>query len=126
MRGPRRAIALAMLAALVSSSVAGWGVAFHLTEPDHHGGSHYSDDIAGLEVALHGHAHDSGTPPHGHPVLTTSSPARIPGKLILAIFAVPGIAAEPPAAGAGTRLPPSSGPTHDPPPRLASRLVLRI
>jgi hypothetical protein len=126
MRGPRRATALAILAALVSSSVAGWGVAFHVTEPDHHGGSHHSDDIAGLDVALHGHAHDSGTPPHGDHPLVTSGPARIPAKLILAIPLVPGAAAELLAAGAGIRQRLAGGPTHDPPARLASRLVLRI
>ena len=124
--GGMRVLAVAMLAALPSSSVAGWAVAFHLAEPDHHTRpAQHRDGIAGLELALHGHAHEQGTPAHGHPLLT-GGPARIPGKQILVIPAVLADAAELPAVGRGFRPLVSGGPTHDPPPRPASRPVLRI
>ncbi len=114
------------LAALASSSAAGWAVAFHLTEGDHRGGaSQHRDRVAILELALHGHAHERDTPAHGHP-LVSSNPTPFPAKVLLLIPAALGDALEF-AAGSRSLGPLSpSGPTHDPPPRLASNPVLRI
>lgn len=124
--GRRRALAVAMLATLASSSAAGWAVAFHLAADDHHGGaSPHNDGIAVLELALHGHAHDGSTPAHGHPLLT-SNPAPLPGKPLVLIPAALGDAPELAAGSPGLWPLLPSGPTHDPPPRAASRPVLRI
>ncbi len=128
MRRPlKRALAVAGLLALASSSVVGWTVALHLATDDHHrdGSSHHAGAV-GLEMALHGHAHDERTPAHGHP-LVTSVTAPIPGKPLLLIGAIVGDAPHVVvAATSGRPLLSQSGPTHDPPPRLESASVLRI
>lgn len=123
----KRALAVGALLALASSSAVGWAVAFHVATDDHHGGgpSHH-DGVVGLDLVLHGHAHDEGTPAHGHPFLT-SVPAPIPAKQLLLIAAMVGDAPEVVVAlTSGRRRPSSRGPTHDPPPRLESPSVLRI
>jgi hypothetical protein len=116
---------LTVLAALCASPAASWAVAFHLAE-EHNGtrASHH-DETAALERALHGHAHEPGTPAHGHPFLTSAA-AKAPGKLFQLIPAALADASELSAFSGSllTLLP--SGPTHDPPPRPASRPVLRI
>ena len=123
MRRPiTRALAAVGLLALSSSSMAGWSVALHLATDDHHdhGGT------SGLEMALHGHVHDEGTPPHWHPLLPSVA-APIPGKLLLTIGAMVGNTPEVVVTvNSGPRLLPSRGPTHDPPPRYESISVLRI
>jgi len=123
----KRALAVATLLALASSSAVGWAVAFHLATDDHHrGGSSDHDDIAGLDMVLHGHAHGEGTPAHGHPLLTRVA-APIPGKLLLSIGVMVGDAPEVVVAATSGRRPLSlRGPTHDPPPPLESAAVLRI
>lgn len=118
-------MAAAAMAALASSSVAGWAVAFHFADDHHRGTSAHRDGIAILELALHGHAHDRDTPAHGHPLLT-SGPAPLPEKVLLLIPAVFGDAPELAAGSPGLRPLVPSGPTHDPPRRLASSPVLRI
>ena len=115
------------LVALVSSSAVGWAVAFHLATDDHHGGgSSHHDGVAGLDMVLHGHAHGEGTPPHGHPLLTSVA-APIPGKLLHLIGSMIGGAPERVATAASRRrLVLQGGPTHDPPGALEAVSVLRI
>jgi len=114
------------LVALASSSVAGWVLTFHLADDHHAGGSRHHEGVAGLDMLLHGHGHDEGTPAHEHPLLR-SSPAPVPGKLFLELSAMVGNAPEfvvvsaTPSRGAFS----PTGPTHDPP-RLGPPAVLRI
>ncbi len=79
-----------------------------------------------MEMALHGHVHEEGTPPHWHPLLTSVA-VPIPGRLLLTIGTMVGDAPEAVVTVAsGSRLLSSRGPTHDPPPRYESVSVLRI
>jgi len=120
-------MAVTALLALVSPSAVGWAVAFHLTVDHHHdGGSSDHDDVVGLDMVLYGHAHDEGTPAHGHPLLTSVA-SPIPGKLLLLIGAMVGDVPDVVViATCGLRLLLLRGPTHDPPPRLESASILRI
>lgn len=114
------------LLVLASSAAAGWAMAFHVADDHHGGGSPQDDGVAGLEIALHGHAHDKGAPPHGHPFVTCG-PAPIPARHELLIVAMVGDAAESVIAlSFGRRLPASRGSPHDPPPWRESPSVLRI
>ena len=116
---------MAVLAALASPPAASWAVAFHLAD-DHHGGPQpRHDEIAALERALHGHSHEKGTAPHGHPVLTSCA-AQASARPLLSIAATLGDVPLLPTPGGGLRGLPPSGPTHDPPPRPASKPILRI
>jgi hypothetical protein len=58
----------------------------HLLGDHHHEGA--SPDNAGVEIALHGHAHIEGTPPHGHPILG-SVVAPLPGRILVPLAAWP-------------------------------------
>jgi hypothetical protein len=62
----RRALALATLFAFFSAPLVGWSVTVHLLA-DEHGecAAPESAESVALEIALHGHTHLEGTPPHG-------------------------------------------------------------
>ena len=128
MRRPlKRAFVVSVLLAMASSSAAGWSVALHLAIDDHHSEDRSHDGgVLGLEMALHGHAHTEGTPPHGHPVIASVA-APIPAKLLLLMGAMLGDAPERVAtATSGRRARLQAGPTHDPPGALEAVSVLRI
>jgi len=110
----RRALAVSVLLAIVSSSAAGWAVAFHLAIDDDHGsGSSHHDGLLGLDMVLHGHAHGERTPAHEHPLLTSAA-AAIPGKLLLLMGSMVGDAPERVATPTlSRRLLLQGGPTHD-------------
>ena len=120
---PRRAYALTALVAFLSPFAVGLGLAVHLMSHDHHAAS---VDHAGAEIALHGHAHIEGTPPHGHPLLGSVA-APLPGRVLAPLVAFVGespelILGDP----LGRRALSGYGPTHDPPPRPAAPPILRI
>jgi hypothetical protein len=120
---PSRACALTALVALLSPSAIGLALALHLLSHDHHAAS---ADSAGAEIALHGHAHVEGTPPHGHPI-PASVAAPLPGRVLAPLAAFVGespelILGDP----LGRRALSGYGPTHDPPPRRAGPPILRI
>lgn len=118
-------MAAAMLATLASPPAASWAVAFHLADEHHANAQLHHDEVAALERALHGHSHETGTPSHGHPVLSSGA-AQAPARPLPVIAAALAAAPRLSAPGIGLRALPPSGPTHDPPPRPASRPVLRI
>lgn len=125
-RSSKRALAVGALLTLVSSAATGWSVAFQVATDDHHGEheSHHGG-VRGLEVALHGHAHTEGTPPHEHSAVS-SVVAALPGKMLLQIGATIGEAPEVVFAEIRRGLVSAAGPTHDPPPRRQDVSVLRI
>jgi hypothetical protein len=120
---PRRAYALTALVAFLSPSAVGLGLAVHLLSHDHHAGS---VGHAGAEIALHGHAHIEGTPPHGHPMLGSVA-APLPARVQAPLATFVADAREPiPGDPLGRRALSGFGPTHDPPPRRAAPPILRI
>lgn len=120
---------MAALLALSSSWAVGWVVAFHLASDHHHGRS--STDPApvalALELAAHGHVHAEGTPAHSHPVVGSAA-ARVPDRLSLLSPAATGATPEAVAYMPVPirRAPCPAGPSHDPPRRAASPVILRI
>jgi len=122
----KRAFAVTALLALSSPSAIGWLLTFHLATGDHNDG-HASNHtgVVGLEMAMHGHAHNEGTPAHGHPFVGSVA-APIPGKLLLLLGSLIGDAQEVMVAEtSGRRLLLKVGPTHDPP-RIEAVTILRI
>jgi hypothetical protein len=98
-------------------------LAIHLQSHDHHAASPAN---AGVEIALHGHAHIEGTPPHGHPLLGSVA-APLPGRVLAPLAAFVGDAPELILGDPlGRRARSGYGPTHDPPPRRAAPRILRI
>jgi hypothetical protein len=121
---PRRAYALTALVAFLSPPAAGLALAIHLVIDHHHEGA--SPDDAGVEIALHGHDHIEGTPPHGHPILRSVA-APLPGRILVPPAAFVGDAPEVVLGDAlGRRGLWGDGPTHDPPPRRVAPAILRI
>jgi len=120
-------VVTALLALSSTSWTGGWAVAFHLATDDHHRQAASDRSGAGeLETALHGHAHSAGTPAHSHAVVASVA-APVPSRLALLAPAMTGAAPEGALSTAlGRRLPSQPGPNHDPPPRGASVVVLRI
>jgi len=124
-RSFKRAWAVTALLAVASPVALTVAVALHLAD-DHLDGSAHHGGARDLETVLHGHTHDKGTAPHGHPFLT-SDPAPMPAKQQLLVAARVGDAPEPVVpVTSGRRLPAAGGPTHDPPGRVAAPSVLRI
>jgi len=120
---PRRAYALTALVALLSPPAVGLALAIHLLSHDNHAASPAN---AGVEIALHGHAHVEGTPPHGHPIVGGAA-APLPGRILLPLAAFVANAPEfNPDDPLGRRALSGYGPTHDPPPRRAGPPILRI
>jgi hypothetical protein len=120
----KRACALAALVAVVSPTAVGLALAIHLLSDHHHAGA--SPDHAGAEMALHGHAHVEGTPPHGHPILRSVA-APLPGRILVPPAAFVGDAPEVVLGDPlGRRGLWGDGPTHDPPPRRVAPAILRI
>ena len=87
----RRAFALTALGALLSPPAVGLALAVHLLSDHHHEGA--SLDNAGVEIALHGHAHIEGTPPHGHPIVGSVA-APLPDRILVPPARVVGDAPE--------------------------------
>jgi hypothetical protein len=92
---------------------------------DHHDGAAAAEG-AGVEIALHGHAHVEGTPPHGHPVVASVA-ASLPGRMLVPVAAFLGDAPEAVVGDPlGRRALSWDGPLDDPPPRRAAPPILRI
>jgi hypothetical protein len=126
-RSLKRAFAVTALLALSSPSAIGWLLTFHLATGDHNDG-HPSDHtgVVGLEMAMHGHAHDEATPAHGHAFVTGVVGAPMPGRLLLMVGSMIGDAQE--VVGAeisDRRVFSEAGATHDPP-RIETVTILRI
>jgi hypothetical protein len=121
---PRRAFALTALVALLSPPAVGLALAIHLLSDHHHEGA--SPDNAGVEIALHGHAHIEGTPPHGHPIVGSAA-TPLPGRILVPPAALVGDAPEvilgDPLGRRGLW---GDDPTRDPPPRRMAPPILRI
>jgi hypothetical protein len=62
------------MAALVQGVVVGTVVAAHAAHDDHHRVLH--DEHTAIELIVHGHEHESGTPEHEHSIVTAQSPPQ--------------------------------------------------
>lgn len=126
-RSGMRAFAALALAALPSASVLSWTAALHAADGEHHrGASTRPADALRLDLALHGHGHDDGTPPHGHPLLLGGA-TPLPGRTLLLAEATLGAAPEIPGlVSPRLRLLSLAGSAHDPPRCFATPSVLRV
>ena len=121
---PRRAFALTALVALLSPPAVGSALAIHLLSDHHQDGA--SPDNAGVEIALHGHAHIEGTPPHGHPIVGSAA-TPLPGRILVPPAALVGDAPEVILGDPlGRRGLSGDDTTRDPPPRRMAPPILRI
>jgi hypothetical protein len=121
---PRRAGAVTALVALLSPPAFGLALAAHLLVDDHHAGAPAGD--SGVELALHGHAHVTGTPSHGHPLVWSAAPV-LPSGILAPLAVCPGDLADTALRDPLERRALSwDGPNQDPPPRRAAPPILRI
>lgn len=123
-RPPKPAQAVTALVALLSPSAVGLVLSVHLLS-GHHNPAAAAESV-GVEIALHGHAHVEGTPPHAHP-LVGSVAAPLPGRILVPSAA---FLADAPEALLGDPLGRRAlfwdRPMDDPPPRRAAPAILRI
>lgn len=126
-RSRRRAFARLALLALGWPTPLGWATALHAAGAGHaHGETPHHSRALPLDLALHGHAHGTETPPHGHPLFVGSA-VPLPGKAHVLAGARVGNSPEPVVvARPGPRLRTPGESTHDPPPRNDTVSILRI
>lgn len=122
-----RAVAAVALVTLSVSPMLCWTAVFHAVADNHHRrASTGRGDAVRLDLALHGHGHDDGTPPHRHPLLVSGT-TPLPGRALVLAGAMNGGAPEVPRlAPPRLRLLSPPGSAHDPPPRFATPSVLRV
>ena len=75
----RRFIAVLTLTSLLSPWAVSAGVAFHVAEHSRgaHDHVHQSEEAGAIELMLHGHHHDQGTPAHPHVVVSARADAGL-------------------------------------------------